>query len=197
METVRKLSEHDAKAIALLHQQAFEGFFLSSLGLRFLVAFYRSVLQHPQGLGFGFFSGNTLIGFSIGAQQNSGFYTAVLKSNWHRLLWSALPQLLDPSKTFRLLRSFTGSKNTPFTNVPVLLSICVNKNEESKGVGAQLLQVFEKDLVKLGHKSLILCTDTHHNDSVNRFYQKNKYTFVKSFFQGKREMNLYYKQLTP
>ncbi len=195
--SVRKLYPNDAKAIALLHHQSFKGFFLTSLGINFLEVFYRSVLLHRQGLGFGVFKESELVGFSLGAQQNTGFYTSVIKQHWLSLIWSALPKLLNPLKVKRLLSSFRSPQDSTFTNVPVLLSICVSKNHESKGFGGQLLQIFESDLLKLGHKSLLLSTDADNNVSVNKFYQHNNYTFVKSYFQGKREMNLYYKQLIP
>ncbi len=193
--SLRKLHYQDAKDIAVLHHQSFKDFFLTSLGVKFLEVFYKGLLAHTLSLGFGVFRGNELIGFALGAQKNSGFYKSIVKQHWPSLIWAALPKLLSPLKIKRLWCSFTNQQDPAYTNVPILLSICVSKTQESKGIGRQLLQIFESDLLKLGHKSLILSTDAHNNLPVNQFYKHNNYTFVKSFLQGKRKMNLYYKQL--
>ena len=193
---IRRLTPAEAYPIAALHYRAFKGFFLTSLGEPFLRGFYKALLRHKNGIGFGAFLGNDLVGFAIGTQQNTGFYSAILKTNGLGLLVKALPKLIaQPQGVFRLIKSF-GSKVAPaYQNVPMLLSICVDQTKESKGIGKNVLVAFEKELIKLAHDCLILSTDTHDNFYANQFYHKNNYTFVKSFFQGKREMNLYYKKL--
>ncbi|WP_379088174.1 GNAT family N-acetyltransferase [Pedobacter sp. UC225_65] len=193
---IRRLTPAEAHPIAALHYSAFKGFFLTSLGQPFLKEFYKAVLMHKNGIGFGAFAGNDLVGFAIGTQQNTGFYSDILKTNGVGLLLKALPKLIaQPKGVFRLVKSFGSKVGTTYQHVPMLLSICVDQAKESKGIGKNVLVAFEKELIKLAYDCLILSTDTHDNFYANQFYHKNNYTFVKSFFQGKREMNLYYKKL--
>jgi ribosomal protein S18 acetylase RimI-like enzyme len=192
---VSVLTVNDAKAIAAVHHQSFKGFFLTSLGVNFLAHFYAGVLKHEHSLGVGVFKDQRLIGFAIGTQKNTGFYKSILKRNWAPLLWSALPKLVNPAKAMRLLSSFAKQKSQQFVDVPMLLSICVTSTQENKGLGSELLNTFENSLRELRLNSLILFTDADNNDAVNQFYQNNNYTFVESFLQGKRKMNLYHKEL--
>ena len=192
---VSALTLNDAKAIAELHHQSFKGFFLTSLGVNFLAHFYAGVLKHEHSLGVGVFKDQRLLGFAIGTQKNTGFYKIILKRNWFPLLWAALPRLFNPTKVKRLLSSFAKQKGQQFVDVPMLLSICVASTQENKGLGSELLNSFENSLVELRLNSLILFTDADNNQAVNQFYQNNNYTFVESFLQGKRKMNLYHKEL--
>lgn len=195
---IKRLTIAETRPIAALHYKAFKGFFLTSLGEPFLRGFYQGVLAHHNSLGFGAFVGNELVGFAIGTRQNAGFYKDILKTNGVGLFVKALPKLIvQPQSVFRLIKSLNSKAAPIYKNEPILLSICVDQAQESKGIGGQVLAAFEKELIKLAYDCLILSTDAHDNFYANQFYHKNNYTFVKSFFQGKREMNLYHKKLIP
>ncbi|SFG62191.1 GNAT family N-acetyltransferase [Pedobacter insulae] len=191
------LTVADAKDIAILHFKAFKGFFLTSLGVNFLKIFYQGVLKHQQSVAVGAYTQDReLIGFAIGTKQPLGFYGAVLKKNWVKLGFSALPNLLtDPSKIKRLLTSLTTKANADFQHTPTLLSICVSNSQQAKGIGGIVLGAFEAELKKNKLDTLVLATDALNNEHANRFYCNNNYIFVKSFLQGNREMNLYSKTL--
>lgn len=193
---VRRLDAKDAEDIASLHYQAFKNFFLTSLGRRFLAVFYRALLSHPKGTGIGIYHGPILVGFAIGTQNSTGFYKSLIYSRGFAMAFAALPQLiLAPFKIKRLLIPILASQDLQFTNLPSLLSICVSPDHISQGLGRQLLEEFEFELLKNHCHSLLLTTDCHDNDHVNQFYIRNKYICVQSFFHGKREMNLYYKRI--
>jgi GNAT superfamily N-acetyltransferase len=193
---IKKLDTSDAKSIAEVHYESFKNFFLTSLGKPFLVQFYKSVLSHPNGFGFGVLFEGELVGFAIGTKNSSKFYKSILKSNGIKMGIAAFVRLLiNPSKIKRLINAFLSSNVSLYKEIPVLLSICVSIRVESKGVGKQLLNAFENELKIKGFNSVALTTDTYDNDYVNQFYTRNNYLKVKSFFQGKREMNLYHKTL--
>lgn len=192
----KKLTANDASDIALVHYQSFPDFFLTSLGSSFLSFFYKGVLANSNGLGIGIYINNELIGFAIGTTKANGFYKSVLSANFLTLAWAALPALIkQPSKIKRLLKSFSTSGENEYEQASSLLSICILPAYKSKGFGALLIKQFEDKLKELGIRDLILTTDSYENDQTNLFYKKNNYACTKSFLQGKRMMNLYYKNL--
>lgn len=197
--SLRKLNVNDVEDMAVIHFHSFKGFFLTSLGQNFLKVFYKEVLKHKDGIGIGAFDEQEkMLGFAVGAQQNRGFYKKIIKSNGFGLAWVAFPELVkDPAKIIRLVRNLMSKGDQDYNNSPILLSICVKRSQEAKGIGRKLLSEFENVLKELAYNSLILFTDTHNNNYPNQFYQNNNYILVKSFLQGKREMNLYYKKLNP
>lgn len=192
----KKLDTTNVSEIALLHYNSFENFFLTSLGKSFLLQFYKAILSHPNGLGIGVYNETELLGFAVGSQNNSAFYKALLRKNGIKMLWAALPVLLiSPAKLKRLAVSFKSSSNKKHTGLPVLLSICIAPGSKSKGIGSRLISEFEAELIKNNLSELILTTDKYNNDYTNSFYLRNNYHLTDSFFQGKREMNLYYKKI--
>jgi ribosomal protein S18 acetylase RimI-like enzyme len=193
---IRRLKASDALDIAALHYTAFEDFFLTSLGKPFLTVFYRSILNNKNGIGVGVFIDSNLVAFAIGTMNNSGFYKALIRNNGFCLALKALPNLItNPGKLRRLKAALLTSGNSTYTDTPSLLSICVSPLLKQAGTGSRLLREFE-EMVNVNHGSeIILTTDNLNNFAANQFYKKNNYSCVQSFFQGNREMNLYYKKL--
>ncbi|TKC56957.1 GNAT family N-acetyltransferase [Pedobacter hiemivivus] len=193
---LKRLTHRKAKEVSDLHHDVFKDFFLTSLGKSFLEVFYEKVLSHKNEVSIGAFHKGKLIGFAIGADNNSGFYKSILISNSLKMFAVALPNLISkPYNISRLLRSLLSFSGASHKDAPVLLSICVANQLESKGVGKRLLEAFEQELFKRELTELILTTDAVNNHYVNKFYLNNNYICVRSFFQGKREMNLYYKEI--
>lgn len=196
MIEIKHISKKDINNVAELHYASFKGFFLTSLGQPFLRIFYEAILLNKNGIAIGAFYNNRLIGFAVGTNNNHGFYKSILKQHYIKMLWATLPFLLvNPLNIKRLFNSLVNSNKSNDKSTPVLLSICVSPEQESKGVGKRLLEGFEHKLATEGFTELMLTTDFHANDYVNQFYLRNSYIVVESFFQGKRKMNLYYKKL--
>ncbi|WP_316840670.1 GNAT family N-acetyltransferase [Pedobacter gandavensis] len=193
---IKKLNEDHIKEVTHLHDNSFKGFFLTSLGKSFLEVFYKGILGHEHGFGLGAFHGEELVGFAIGTNNNTGFYRAILKKNSLKMLLASFPNLIvNPSSVKRIILSLLSFKNTEYSDIPVLLSICVSGNKEAKGIGKKLLGAFENEIKVAGNSQLILTTDAKDNDYVNQFYGRNGYILVQSFLQHKREMNLYHKNV--
>jgi hypothetical protein len=49
---------------------------------------------------------------------------------------------------------------------------------------------------KAGYDGLYLTTDSEGNDSTNSFYLRSGFLKKNSYFQGKRKMNVYFRDLT-
>lgn len=194
---IRLLKTSDAGAVAQLHQERFQHFFLSQLGYRFLVRFYALILEQEEGIGVGYVEGRQLKGFAIGSFKLSGFYSRILKKGWWSLGWSALPRLLlRPRLIARLYKSLKHKDDAEdFKKDAVLLSIAVAPQTKEKGVGSQLLQVYEEVLLQNGCARVSLTTDKQANEKAIGFYKKNKYIFVKEIHQGNRPMLVLAKNL--
>jgi ribosomal protein S18 acetylase RimI-like enzyme len=192
---IQVLTSLDSLEIASLHQRAFPKFFLTSLGLHFLSVFYDSVLSDPNGIGVGVFEDQRLVGFAIGTYKKANFYTSVLKKNSINLLFSCLTVLIKrPRNIIRLFNALVTKETEEayISNNASLLSICTDPQFNNRGIGKEILKAFE-EIAFLKASSISLTTDAFDNDSVNTFYRKSGYIFLKEFTQGKRKMNLYNK----
>lgn len=191
----RKLDTGDCRQIAELHYRAFQSFFLTSLGMKFLRFFYRSIILDLNGVAIGLFEEGQLLAFAVGTVRQDGFYKRILKKNFLGLGMAALPSLLmAPGKIVRLTRNLLSHESSALEieNTACLLSICVDPAKGSKGYGKQVLREFEKQ-VFFQSKKICLTTDAEKNDYVNDFYRANGYLLFNSFYISERKMNLYYK----
>ena len=197
MILMNNLKLNDVENIAFLHKNAFNNFFLTSLGLNFLTKFYASIVRSKDGIAVGAFNeNNELVGFAIGAKTKNGFYKALLKNNFIPLLFSAFFNLLkQPHKIKRLLQSFLTSEtsNEEFIDYATLLSICVDPDQKGQKIGKLLLEAFENETLNYS-SGISLTTDKYNNDYVNNFYVSNNYILNNEFSQGNRIMNFYIKK---
>lgn len=198
MITVKVLKVEETKNIALLHQMAFNNFFLTSLGTKFLNKFYSSIIKCEKGVALGAYDGkNELVGFAIGATEKKGFYKNILKNNFISLSLAASTSLLvKPKNICRIIKAFltTETSNNEYLNYATLLSICVNPEKKGQNIGKHLLRAFELEIEKYSD-GITLTTDRLSNDYVNNFYISNNYILTDHFNQGNREMNFYTKKI--
>lgn len=193
---ITKLSIYDAPKIAEIHLNSFKGFFLTSLGKKFLIKFYSSIIKSSQGVVIGLIYEKELIGFAVGAKIKKGFYKSIFINNFFSLLFSCFSNLIrKPSKIIKLIQSLLTEKNfnIDYSNSGTLLSICVSPTVSNKGFGKILLKEFEKEIFKYNNV-ITLTTDNINNQYVNNFYINNGYILDAEFFQGNRKMNLYIKK---
>jgi len=194
---VKNLKLEEINNIVALHEKAFNNFFLTSLGTKFLKKFYASIIKSSDGIAIGAFDEtNQLVGFAIGAKVKNGFYKNILKKNFVSLsLAASLNLIKKPQSISRLLKSFTTKEtsNNDFQNYGTLLSICVNPHKTGQKIGQKMLVAFETEIFKY-NTGITLTTDKLNNDYVNNFYLSNNYILADQFNQGDREMNYYIKK---
>lgn len=190
----------DIKAIAILHSLEFEGFFLSRMGIPFLVELYSSFLCHSSSVLIVAKRNGNLIGFVAGTSNPSLFFANITIKRFFHFLIKAVPSLLrDP--VFVLKKLFSAFRyrghSGPIRNDGALLSsLCVSSSFRGTGVADLLIREFEMQVKINGVSAVYLTTDALNNDRVNFFYKKNNYAICDLFIQGRdRKMYCYYKRL--
>jgi len=180
-----------------VHLKAFPGFFLSFLGPRFLMEFYRSFIEDDAGVGFAaqdVFTGD-IRGVIVGPLIPAGYFKRLLKRKWWAFCLASLTAVLKkPSVMPRLFRAvfYRGDAPAQVEGLALLSSIAVSPDIQSKGLGRQLVDAFVQEVRRRGARGVFLTTDADNNEKVNRFYQKLSFVLESSYSTKEgRKMNRY------
>jgi ribosomal protein S18 acetylase RimI-like enzyme len=181
---IRKLIKSDLPEIVQIHQEAFAGFFLNTLGTAFLSTYYKACLKSRNIIAIGVIDeNNKVLGFAIGPKVSKGFHKQIILWNicsfsliFFRIIFT------NPKAIIRLMFNINKVKNTlDDGNYCELLSIGICKIFQNKGYGKFLIQVFV-NLVKQENCSIItLTTDALENDETLGFYKKCGFTLFYEF----------------
>lgn len=175
----------DAEHISELHLSTFKGFFLSSLGIRFLNLYYKSCIKSPEAIVIcAFIEKNKMVGFSVGCIKSDGFHTRIVKNNFMKFLYiSFIISLTKPLSLIRLVNNLnkTKKRDVCIGSYAELLSIGVSPDFKGKNIGKELLLNFESKLKERGAKKVTLTTDFDDNKYVLKFYRNNGYSVLYDF----------------
>jgi ribosomal protein S18 acetylase RimI-like enzyme len=190
---------HHVDQIVRVHLSAFPGFFLSGLGPFFLKVYYRSIIRSKDGISLVLLDlSENVIGICVGSEQSRGFHTRLIKSNLLEYFIAGLTIILvNPGGIIRLIRNLEKkSSSTDSGAYSEVLSIAVNPEYKSMGLGNNLLATFEKVAMNKGARQVSLTTDYYDNDKVKDFYIKCGYTVMATFYAyPKRKMYRFIKKL--
>ena len=194
---VRTAELCDLGAIAQIHVEAFEDFFLTRLGPTFLREYYRTVLEYQAGIMLVASTTDTETqGFAAGFANPLAFYR-FLRSRRLRLAIAALPGLLRrPSLFARTVgsarRVARGNRHVPSASEVELSSIAAAPSAQRKGLGTTLTRAFISRSRVMGARRVSLTTDADGNDPVNRFYLSLGFQISQTFqSQRRRRMHCY------
>src|SRR5258708_4024260 len=112
---VRPMTQGDVAAVARLHMRAFPGFFLTSLGDRFLRYYYRMFPKYGGTIALvAETASGDIAGFAVGAANAPGFYRRLLRRHWYGFALRGLPALARrPLSAPRLLRGLSHPSSNP------------------------------------------------------------------------------------
>lgn len=189
---VRRMDFQDLNEVVDIHLDSFSGFFLSTLGQKFLNQLYKSILADQFGIAFVFHNRDGIQGFVAGTAKSSGFYRRILRKHWWSIgLVSILPAIKHPlilTRIFHLITKPAGGMRGRGT----LMSIAVSPGMQGQGIGAKLIQVFLTDASKRKVLAVDLRTDRYGNENVNLFYERNGFKLHSRNIEANgREMNEY------
>lgn len=194
MSVIRELDKATkdyVKAIAELHKRAFPAFFLTQLGVPFLITLYTGYLEDADSGIIVAEDNGKLIGFIAYSNDYPRFYKGLIKHHLVKFAFCSLGAAIrHPSFIKRLLGAFKKSESVVKTEKYVeLASICVDPAIESKGVGSAMID-YLKGIVDFNMYAYInLETDAVNNDGANHFYKKNGFILEREFVTNEgREM---------
>jgi ribosomal protein S18 acetylase RimI-like enzyme len=171
--------------VVAVHQAAFPGFFMTQLGPRFLREYYRCVVDDPTGVLLAEVDGATCLGFVAGFRDPAGFYRE-LRRRRVRLGFSALRGIaLRPGRIITLLanngRAREAARLTQRPATAELSSLGITPTAAGRGIGTRLVRTFIDVMASGGADRVVLTTDAHDNEAVNRFYQRLGFVCVHTF----------------
>jgi ribosomal protein S18 acetylase RimI-like enzyme len=190
MTTVRDASPRDIERVVAVHRAAFQSFFLTSLGPRFLARLYGGYLAHPSGIllvagdggegerrGAGAGAGDARIrGFVAGTTDPEAFYGWLRRSNGLAMALAAAPALARrPLGVGRRLASavrYRGQAPQRVTGAALLASLAVHPDAARQGMGGVLVAAFVERALEAGRDVTYLSTDVAGNDRVLEFYRR-------------------------
>lgn len=169
-------SKSNIDEIVNVHNSAFPGFFLTELGESFLKLYYDSVLKSKSGILLECSEDGKVIGFCAACTESKGFNTNLIKENFSRFALEGIRLIFTKPKALIRLYNNLSKTSEEFKDngeYAELMSIGVNNNIQSKGVGQALLHELEEILRSACIKKLSLTTDVSDNEKTLRFYSKS------------------------
>lgn len=195
---IRKLTARDRnmiKRIAILHEEAFPGFFLTQLGKQFLITLYKGYLDDGKSGIIVAEEDEKLKGFLAYSNDYPNFYKGLIKRKIIQFAWcSLLATIRHPSFAKRLLDAFKKSDSVVKKEKYVqLASICTDPAAEGHGIGTSLIDALISKVDFSTYAYINLETDAEGNDRVNSFYQKNGFVLAGQYTTPEgRKMNEYH-----
>lgn len=188
---LRDAIEEDIPEIVDIHVQAFDGFFLTSLGKPFLVELYKAFYTRNDGiLRVLCDCDGSIIGFAGGAIRPDFFYKDLRKKRGFVFLIKMIPALFKmPILAFKKLWYavfYKGDKPASLTDSVLLSSIAIKPELKGNSFGKMLLDDYESVVGTRGFKSIYLTTDKYNNDGVVSFYNSCGYIVESEFYQADR-----------
>ena len=178
MITVQEAKKHDIDAIVRIHEQAFPSFFLTKLGSAFLRLYYKSVMDHSDGVLLVCKKDDVPIGLCAGTVLSAGFNKRLIKANFFQYGIESLKLLFSkPKSLIRLMKNMSKEDSSVGDNgeYAELLSIAVDPTVQRSGAGKTMLLDLENEIKKKGGEKLSLTTDFENNEKAIGFYKSLGY----------------------
>jgi ribosomal protein S18 acetylase RimI-like enzyme len=157
--------------------RAFSGFFLVTLGRRFLSEVYRGFLQHDDARVVVAEVNGTLAGFAAGTLAPERFFRNLLLARWFAFGWAAIGAALRrPHAVIPRLVSavcYRGEHPPRLSGAALLSSIAVEPNNNRSGIGTLLLTAYCEQARMRGLRYVYLMTDQTANETAIRFYSRH------------------------
>lgn len=174
--TIRKANQTDYTILAKKHSEVFPGFFLSTLGVSFLQAYYKALLNHPETICLFAEQEGKVVGYVVGRTNAQGFLKRVVKKNPVPFAIQGIKLLFTkPASLIRLINNLdkkrTDNEVEDKQDYAEIALIGVEPDIKGKGVGHTLLRELEKILKTKGIKELSLTTDYYDNENTLRAYK--------------------------
>jgi ribosomal protein S18 acetylase RimI-like enzyme len=168
---LRAMAVGDIPGAVGVHLSAFQGFFLSFLGPKFLTHFYAEAVRLGE-IALVADAGEKLIGFVMGSIRPDRFYEQLLRRGALRFAWAAAPAVLRrPTAVVRIARALGKPREARRpTGTATLMSLAVAPMAQGIGAGRKLVEAFLSEARLRGARKVDLTTDKTDNARTNGFY---------------------------
>lgn len=195
---VRSANTGEIATIVVLHERAFEGYFLTMMGPKFLALYYELVIESDDGVIIVGSHGGRIVGFVAGSVDPAGFYQRMSSNKLRFVMPLARALIRRPILLSRALFNVRKVRNAGRGDsmyghdVAELTSIAVDPDQSGLGIGGVLVDAFLSHVRDLGMLGVSLTTDAINNESVNAFYTKKGFQLIETQnASGERPMNIY------
>lgn len=200
MNAVRPARPDDVPRIVVIHRQAFPGFFLTSLGDRFLRRFYQAMTRSPAAICLVVERGAGVDGFVVGPLHPAGFFRRLFLRSGFAFALDALPALIGSPREVgvRLLRAahYRGEAPVAWPDAALISSVAVTIDAVGSGAAGELIEGFCAEAAARGATHVYLTTDVVDNPVANRFYRRHGFEVEAVLVRPDgRAMNRYLRQL--
>jgi ribosomal protein S18 acetylase RimI-like enzyme len=178
MIAIQKATKNDIEAIVRVHEAAFPDFFLTQLGTAFLRLYYKSVMNHMDGVLLTCKMDGATIGLCAGTVLSAGFNKKIIKANLFQFGIETLKLLFSkPKSLIHLMKNMSKEDSSVGDNgeYAELLSIAVDPTVQRSGAGKTMLLDLENEIREKGGKKLSLTTDFENNEKAIGFYKSLGY----------------------
>jgi|TARA_R100000049_G_C1939440_1_gene83445 ribosomal protein S18 acetylase RimI-like enzyme len=188
---VRDAVESDLPEVVRVHQIAFKGFFLDSMGPRFLRAYYGAILEYGPAIFLVSIDENDeLDGFAVGFQDPEAFYDHFRSRRLRLLPIIVLALLRRPTLFVEIARNTRRVAATGKGPASVVELSSIATSRLGTGIGSHLLQAFCDRGRGLGASEVTLTTDRDENASVVNFYLRHGFEKRGIELRGARVMQV-------
>jgi len=167
MECIRPMQARDAAHVAGLHHAAMGNSTWAQLGIRFLTALYRALVDDDRFLGFVYEEDTVVRGFIAGSQDTGAMLGHTFRRAWATLAWAALPRVLDPRILWKLSETHRYGQHSGDT-IPAESLFCSFEPElRGRRVSGHINKVLFDELLARHHRFVKITTE-HDNEGANR-----------------------------
>lgn len=187
----------DLGSVVAIHKEAFEGFFLTRMGPRFLRAYYQAVLDFEASISLVAYDteSDRALGFAVGFRDPQGFY-ALFRQRRKRMLPAILLAVVrDPGLVPQILRNMRRVEAQAEQPVDAVELSSIAVGAPGRGVGGELLEAFADKARSEGAHRLILTTDAEGNDPVRGFYESRGFSLEGFETRAARRLCRYFREL--
>lgn len=201
---IRVARRSDVDAVVAVHGAAFTGFFLTSLGPRFLKLLYEGYVEHESAVllvaGSDDADSGDVVGFVAGTTRPEAFFASLRAARGLRMTRAALPALLRRpwivGERLWAAARYSGEKPAAIGNAALLSSLAVRPGAAGRGIGQKLVEAFCREAALKGASTVYLTTDSSGNDPANAFYGRCGFRRVAELARPRgRIMNVYLRRI--
>jgi GNAT superfamily N-acetyltransferase len=187
----------DLDAVVAIHKKAFNGFFLTRMGPRFLRGYYQTVMDFQASVALVAHDteSDRALGFAVGFRDPQGFYALFGQRRKRMLPAMLLAVLSDPGLAPQILRNMRRVEAQARQPVDAVELSSIAVGASGRGVGGALLEAFAEKASSKGAHRLILTTDAEGNDSVRAFYETRGFSLEGTEIRGERQLCCYSREL--